>query len=261
MIAPGLPVFGSKIIELHGAQAPGDAIAEPNGHFGGRGDDQLRSRAQRALRVGIEGAHGLDLIAKEVNAHRQPGSGRKYVHDAAAVGKLARPFHERRRFVSQADEASGQGVEVGDGAGREGEVVALEFVHRHEAAHQGPCRGDHDDGIAVGGVHQPAHHGHSPREQVMIDRQHGEGRLVHVGEMQDGDVPGPHADVVRQLASPRFVGGHDDERAPETLDQQRRVHGLERVTQLDSERLGARLRCGKRRGQRRLGGEFSCEVG
>jgi hypothetical protein len=56
----------------------------------------------RSLRVRIERADGVDLIAKEIDSNRQFGSGREEVQDAAAAGNLARLQHKRSRFVPMA---------------------------------------------------------------------------------------------------------------------------------------------------------------
>ncbi len=133
-------------------------------------------------------------------------------------------------------------------------------MHRHQTPHQGPRGRDHHDGVALPRVGQPAHDRHAPREQVVIDGQHGERRLIHVGKVEHGNVAGPHANVMRQLARSRLLGGHDDERAPQTFDQLRDVQGLEGVAQFDGLRVAAEFGRRQRRGQRRLGGEFSREV-
>ena len=56
----------------------------------GRGiHDRVRDRVQRTLRERREHAHGLDLVAEELDAQRLPARRREDVDDAAADGELA----------------------------------------------------------------------------------------------------------------------------------------------------------------------------
>ena len=56
----------------------------------GRGvDERLVDGVQRALRERRERAHGLDLVAEELDAERLPAGRREHVDDAAADGELA----------------------------------------------------------------------------------------------------------------------------------------------------------------------------
>ncbi len=55
---------------------------------------------QRALRGRVKPAHGLDLVAKQFNAHRAGGGYRENVHDAAAPAELPTFFHHWRGFIT-----------------------------------------------------------------------------------------------------------------------------------------------------------------
>ena len=74
------------------------------------GDRRLCQRQQlrlvqarlRALRLGIELADGLDLVAEELNAHRAVGLGRVDIENAAAPRELARHLDQVHLRVTHA---------------------------------------------------------------------------------------------------------------------------------------------------------------
>ena len=58
----------------------------------------------RTLRLGIELADGLDLVAEELDAHGAIGFGRIDVENAAAAGELAGHLHQIHLRVADAGE-------------------------------------------------------------------------------------------------------------------------------------------------------------
>ncbi len=100
-----------------------DALpAQPSIHRGQQmlGHRRLRQRQQlrlvqsrlRALRLGIEFADGLNLVAKELDAHRTVGFRRVDVQNSAAARKLPRHLDQIHLRVAHAGQVRGQNLDV-----------------------------------------------------------------------------------------------------------------------------------------------------
>ena len=74
-----------------------------------RGDQHGLLRVERALRHRIEGAHRLDLVAEELDAHRALQRRREEVHDAAAMRHLPDILDLDLRLIAQRRSASPAG--------------------------------------------------------------------------------------------------------------------------------------------------------
>ena len=89
----------------------------------------------RALRLRIELADGLDLVAEELDAHGPVGLGRIDIENAAAPRELAGHLHQVHLRVAHAGQVRGEhfDVDLFAAAQRDGEagvVVAIEELER-----------------------------------------------------------------------------------------------------------------------------------
>ena len=120
------------------------------GRLGERRELRFIEARLRALRLGVELADGLDLVAEELDAHGAVGLGRVDVEDAAAAGELAGHFDEVHLRVAHAGEVRGEHFNVdlfaaAQGDGKAGVVVAI------EEAECGGLSGRDEDGDCAGG--------------------------------------------------------------------------------------------------------------
>ncbi len=106
------------------------------------GDRRLGQRQQlrfvearlRALRLGIEFADGLNLVAEELDAHGAVGFGRVDVENSAAARELARHFDEIHLRVADAGQVRGEHFDVDlfaalERDGEAGVVLEIEELH------------------------------------------------------------------------------------------------------------------------------------
>jgi hypothetical protein len=114
------------------------------GELSGRQEAYLAQPLVGSLRVRIEGADGIDLVAKKINADRQVSPRREEVKDAASAGNLAGFEHEGRRFVSVVGDPAQEillGKPVPDS---QKPNRSLKQIWRHDDLHQAVRRGYHD---------------------------------------------------------------------------------------------------------------------
>ena len=108
------------------------------------GDRSLGQRQQfgfveaalRALRFGIELADGVDLVAKELDAHGAVGLGRVDIENAAAPRELAGHLHQVHLRVAHAGQVRGEGfkVELFAAPQRDGEAGVVLAIEEASAA-------------------------------------------------------------------------------------------------------------------------------
>ena len=107
-------------------------------------DEDGGERVERALRLGIEGADRLDLVAEELDANGARQRGREDVDDAAAMADVAGLLDLRHVLVAQAEQVLEQDARV------ELEAVAKlddgfgELVGRHDRLREGAVGADDD---------------------------------------------------------------------------------------------------------------------
>ena len=76
-----------------------------------------------ALGRHVEGAHRIDLVAKELDADGLVFRGRENVHDAAATGERTGLFYLRHGFIAESEKTVLERRRIGALARREHEHV------------------------------------------------------------------------------------------------------------------------------------------
>jgi hypothetical protein len=111
--------------------------------LGGRVDDGLRERVQRALREGRERPQRLDLVSEELDADRLPSRRGEDVDDASAHGELTALLRLLDALVARQRQALGQAVHprTVTGANRNGLGAS---VCRRDALREADGRGAHE---------------------------------------------------------------------------------------------------------------------
>jgi len=154
------------------------------------GDGSLGEREQErgvegvgaALRLGVEGADGFDLVAEEVEADGAVGFGGVDVHDAAADGDLAGHLDDIDFGVADAEEMLEEHVGEMLFAAAEMEGEAGVVVGREEA-HAGGLDGRDEDAAGAGG--ELPERGGSLLEEVGVGGEIFEGENIVRGEGED----------------------------------------------------------------------------
>ena len=72
----------------------------------------LIHRIHRALRVRVEGADGVDVVVKQINAVRQRRTHRKQIDDAAAHAVLTRAHHLRHMRIARQRHLLAKGIAI-----------------------------------------------------------------------------------------------------------------------------------------------------
>ena len=118
--------------------------------FGQRQQGRFVERRGGSLRIGVELAHRLDLVAEELDAHRAVGLGGIDVEDAAAPGELAGHLDDVHRGVADAGEMAEQlfDVDLFAAAKHAGEVEIV--IRRKEPQGCSLDGRDDDRGVSVG---------------------------------------------------------------------------------------------------------------
>ena len=166
------------------------AAREP---LAGWADAHLVDAFDGALRVGVEAADRLHLVAEELDAHRRRLGGREDVDEAAAPRGLPRLLDERADLVPGIDEARGQVLHGDAVADSEACRTGAEVGRAGGGAGDGGGRGDHERrGAAAAGAGEPREH----VEAALRDRDRR--ILARVGESRarredDGCLAGPRA--------------------------------------------------------------------
>jgi hypothetical protein len=111
------------------------------GELSGRQEAYLSQPVVRSLRMRVEGADGIDLIAEKIDADWQVGPWREEIKDAAAAGNLAGFEHKRRRFVPVAGDPT-QEILLGKSiADSQKPNRSLKHIWGHDDLHQPVRRG------------------------------------------------------------------------------------------------------------------------
>ena len=100
------------------------------GHLVRRDNHNAFLLALTALALGIERADALDLIAKEINAHRPFGVGGPDIQQVAAPRKRAGKLHQLRSSVAKGVEASRRLIERERIPDFHGEATGFEHAGR-----------------------------------------------------------------------------------------------------------------------------------
>jgi hypothetical protein len=166
----------------------------------------------RALRLGIEAAQALDVVAEELDADGAFVERRPYVEDSAPHRESARVFDERDLGVAGGRELLRKLVAVLRGPCRELQAPVIERLARQHPAGQAPHGGHDDPCVSEMQVEEPCDPGHRDagiRGETFV-RQH----LVP-GKPDDngaGRLRSEEAQVLFQRLG-RVLGGNDaDER-------------------------------------------------
>ena len=234
-------LVGGEVVEgatARGLQVAGKlaqrlAAREP---LPGRADVYGLRLLNRALRVGVEAADRLDLIAEQLDAHGRGLGGREHVDEPAAPRRLARLLDERADLVPRADEAhrkllEGDPVADGDARGARAEVGGPSSG----AGHRGG-RGDHERRrAAASGTREAIQHVEAALRDI------GRGVLARVGEAraggeEDGCVARPGAQRVEGRVGVRLARHDEQRRRPQPAPQ---PHGDGRLRGVDHADRGA----------------------
>ncbi len=220
------------VAEADGIGQVGDAVRDAV-HAAGveqqlarRRQDQVDERAAGLLRLGVEEADGLDVVAKELDADRLVVERAPDVDHAAAHAECAGVFDDRDALVASLDQLLGQLDAVELAADRRHHRMRVERLGRERAPEQRLGRQDHR-GEAEFVVQTPARGDALPRERTQR-------RDLLVGALVVG-LEGQHRRQARPLLG--LVGeqaldharhalhvGHHDEQGPTEAVAQRREH-------------------------------------
>ena len=185
----GLAVVAvSRAIEAGREFEQGVAVGEP---LAGRADDRLVESLDGALRLRVEAADRLDLVAEQLDAQRQRLGGREDVEDAAAPRRLAGSLDERAERVTGLDEPQRQRVERDAPAGLEASRACAEVGAARAEPRGGGDGGDDERRLRVALAERESR---EDGEAALRDRRRC--GLTRVGQ------PGARREVQRGVAEP-----------------------------------------------------------
>ena len=172
------------------------------------------------LGAGVKGAHGVDLVVKELAPHRLVHQGGEHIQDAAPQGELAHALHLLAPGVSGGEQPLRQLSQVRLSPYLQGEGQGPEELRRHGPGHETVRRGHHHGGVPLGqGVQGrqaaalPVPGANSPWAELPLPAQQGHGAIarqsLQIGG-EDLDLPFVPAEEHRRPVGP---GGH---RSPHT---------------------------------------------
>ena len=160
-------------------------------HFRRRQQQCIVHIGGAALGGGVKGAHGVDLIVKELAAHRLIHQRGKYIQDAAAEGKLAGAFHLVAAGIARPEEQLRQILGLVPSAHLQRDGQLRHELWRQRPGHEGVGGGDDDAGRlgaeAVEGLQTAAlpltgGNGHGAKLPLPAQQYHrgltGEGRQI-----------------------------------------------------------------------------------
>ena len=189
-------------------------VREP---LAGRADHRLVEALDRALRLRVEAADRLHLVAEQLDAQRQRGGRREDVEDAAAPRRLARPLDERSERVAGLDEPERQRVEGDPPAGRDAAGPGAEIGAARRRAGGGGDGGDDERRPRITlSQREPCEDG----EAALRDR--GRRRLTGVGQARSRReeqrvVTDPHAERLGVALGVALSRDQQQRRATETV--------------------------------------------
>ncbi|XQU67721.1 hypothetical protein OJJOAM_000452 [Cupriavidus sp. H18C1] len=165
----------------------------------------LLDRIEAALRVRIEGADGLDLVAEQVDPVRQRRAHREQVDQAAAHAVFAGPHHRADVLVAGQRELRLQRGLVEPFALLEEEGVGGEEGRRREPVQRG-LRG-HQHHVALAGL-DVVQRRQALRHQVLVRREAVVGQGLPVGQHAHAQLRREPRDLVGQPLRVDRVGAH-----------------------------------------------------
>ena len=130
-----LAAFGDLDTLLAEARVDGGEQVFGHGRFGQRQKLGFVEAGLRALRLGVELADGLDLVAEELDAHGAVRFGRVDIEDSAAAGELAGHLDQVHLRVADAGQMRGEDFDVDlfAAAQRDGEAGVVVATQRDGA--------------------------------------------------------------------------------------------------------------------------------
>ena len=231
-------------------------IAEPELADGLGGELEFRHRHEieraqvvlRALRLRIEGADGLDLVAEKVEPHRLAHARREQIEDAAADRIIAGLAHGRGAGIAIQFEPARDPLHRQHIAGRGRQRLPHHHGARGHALQDRVDGGQHHRGLVAGlDIGEPRQRGHALRQHAGMRRHAVIGQAVPGREFQPLDLGREERKSARQRRHPRSVAA-DHQQA----DGRRIAAGGDRAREIgDHHALGA---VGDARQRQRLAG-------
>ena len=167
------------------------------------------------LTCGVKGAHGVDLIVKELTPHRLVHQGGEHVQDAAPQGELAHALHLLAPGVPGGEQPLRQRAQVRLSPHLQGEGQRPQGLRRQGPGHEAVHGGHHHGRLPLGqGVQRrqaaplPVPGAHGPGAELPLPAQQGHGAVARQGLQVGGenlDLPLVPAEEHRRPAGP---GGH-----------------------------------------------------
>ena len=175
--------------------------------LGGRVDDRALDLVQRALGERREGAHGLDLVAEELDSQRLAAGRREDVDQPAADGEVAALLDAVDPLVAGERQQLGERLEPGRLAGREPDRRRPGLGRRQRLRDRGRR-----------GADEPARREHVERPRALADemrRRLEPGAPVHAAARQQRDalLAEEPARSLGRVAGVGVLGQQHDERA------------------------------------------------
>ncbi len=230
--------FASRAFQLHPLpiEPPVNRGQQPLCHrgLGERQKLRLVQPALRALRLRIELADGLDLVAEEFDAHRPVGLRRIHVQNPAPPRKLPRHLHQIHLRVAHAGQVSGEHLDVHLFAALQrhrqpGVVVAVKQLQRRRLHRRNQNR--HRSGRQLPQSRRPLLL-HIRMRRKIFKREHIVGRQPHQRRrVHRAGQLAPGAQHRLQRLGGLVVGHHHDHRLLGSARHQRKVKRTRRRRQ------------------------------
>ena len=177
--------------------------------FARRQHAHFRDRVDRALRVDVEGADRLDLVAQQVEAIGHRAAGGKEVDQPAAHAEFAGTHHLQDMGVAGERQLRTQRVQVEARLGLQLEGPPREIGARRQALQRGRDGDDAHVEVAVGELPQGRK---ALRDQVGVRRELVVGQDLPVGEPVDAKLRIEPRDLLAQPLGVLRRGGEDEQR-------------------------------------------------
>ena len=190
------------------------AVARPKRLDGVLVERELARRQQtnlielvgRALRIGVKGPNGIDLVVEQVEPVGRVGAHRVEIHHRAANRVLAVRSHFRNRGIAGRFQALAQGVEIQRIAGLEHHRARVDEGGRRQRLEQ---RVGGDDENAAAHAGQGMQQRQPFRDDVRMRREHVVGQRFPVREVAYREIGrGEEAQFFLEPVGAVFVGDH-----------------------------------------------------
>ncbi len=218
LVERGLRRIAFERLAIAAAEAVAAALVDRE--LARRQEAHVRHRVQRALRVDVEGADRLDVVAEQIDAVGQRAAHREEIDQPAAHAELAWRDHLRDVLVTGEGELAAQRIDVEALPLLQEEREPGEIAGGRKAIERGGRRSDHDVAFAA---RDPVERGEALGDEILVRREMVVRQRLPVGQQRDLETGCEPGDLLDEALRGERIRSEDGDHAGARAQAQSRA--------------------------------------